>query len=31
MPEVTVVKLDIEGAEFDVVPAQIDELPAART
>ena len=30
MPEATVVKLDIEGAEFEVVPAQIDELPAAR-
>jgi FkbM family methyltransferase len=31
MPDATVVKLDIEGAEFEVVPAQIDELPAART
>ena len=29
MPEATVVKLDIEGAEFGVVPAQIDELPGA--
>lgn len=30
LPDATIVKLDIEGAEFDVVPAQIDELPAAR-
>jgi FkbM family methyltransferase len=30
MPDATVVKLDIEGAEFEVVPAQIEELPAAR-
>jgi FkbM family methyltransferase len=28
--DATIVKLDIEGAEFEVVPAQIDELPAAR-
>jgi FkbM family methyltransferase len=30
LPGATIVKLDIEGAEFDVVPAQIDDLPAAR-
>jgi FkbM family methyltransferase len=30
LPDATIVKLDIEGAEFDVVPTQIDELPAAR-
>lgn len=30
LPDATIVKLDIEGAEFEVVPAQIDELPAAR-
>jgi FkbM family methyltransferase len=30
LPDATVVKLDIEGAEFDVVPAQIDDLPRAR-
>ena len=30
MPEATVIKLDVEGAEFDVVPAQIDDLPRAR-
>lgn len=30
LPEATIVKLDIEGAEFEVVPAQIDELQAAR-
>ena len=30
MPEATVIKLDIEGAEFEVVPAQIDELSRAR-
>lgn len=30
LPDATIVKLDIEGAEFDVVPAQIDELPRAR-
>lgn len=29
-PDATIVKLDIEGAEFDVVPAQIEELPNAR-
>lgn len=30
LPDATIVKLDIEGAEFDVVPTQIDELPHAR-
>jgi FkbM family methyltransferase len=30
LPDATIVKLDIEGAEFDVIPAQIDELTAAR-
>jgi FkbM family methyltransferase len=30
LPHATIVKLDIEGAEFDVVPAQIDDLPHAR-
>jgi FkbM family methyltransferase len=30
LPDATVVKIDIEGAEFDVVPAQIDDLPRAR-
>jgi FkbM family methyltransferase len=30
LPDATIVKLDIEGAEYEVVPAQIDELPAAR-
>lgn len=28
--DATIVKLDIEGAEFEVVPEQIDELPDAR-
>jgi FkbM family methyltransferase len=31
LPDATIVKLDIEGAEFEVVPAQIDELQATRT
>jgi FkbM family methyltransferase len=31
LPDATVVKLDIEGAEFGVLPAQIDELPAVHT
>lgn len=31
MPDVTVVKLDIEGAEFDVIPGSIDELKQAHT
>ena len=30
LPDAAIVKLDIEGAEFEVVPAQIDEMPAAR-
>ena len=30
LPDAAIVKLDIEGAEFEVVPAQIDDLPAAR-
>jgi FkbM family methyltransferase len=30
LPDATIVKLDIEGAEFEVVPAQIDDLPDAR-
>jgi FkbM family methyltransferase len=30
LPGATIVKLDIEGAEFEVVPAQIDDLPHAR-
>jgi FkbM family methyltransferase len=30
LPEATIVKVDIEGAEFEVIPAQIDELPSAR-
>ena len=30
LPDATIVKLDIEGAEFEVVPDQIDELPGAR-
>ena len=30
MPEATLVKLDIEGAEFEVVPGQIDDLAHAR-
>jgi FkbM family methyltransferase len=30
MPEATVVKLDIEGAEFEVVPEQIDDLADAQ-
>ena len=30
LPDATIVKLDIEGAEFEVLPAQIDDLPAAR-
>lgn len=29
-PEATIVKLDIEGLEFEVVPEQIDELSEAR-
>jgi FkbM family methyltransferase len=31
MPDATIVKLDIEGAEFSVLPEQIDELPAVHT
>ena len=30
LPDATIVKLDIEGAEFEVVPAQLDDLPDAR-
>ena len=30
LPDATIVKLDIEGAEFEVLPAQIDDLPAPR-
>jgi FkbM family methyltransferase len=30
LPDAAIVKVDIEGAEFEVVPAQLDELPAAR-
>jgi FkbM family methyltransferase len=30
LAEATIVKVDIEGAEFEVVPAQIDDLPDAR-
>ena len=30
LPDAAIVKLDIEGAEYQVVPAQIDDLPAAR-
>jgi FkbM family methyltransferase len=30
LPDATIVKLDIEGAEYEVVPAQLDELPDAR-
>jgi FkbM family methyltransferase len=31
LPDATVVKLDIEGAEFALFPGQIDRLPAAHT
>jgi FkbM family methyltransferase len=31
LPDATVVKLDIEGAEFAIFPAQIDLLPKAHT
>lgn len=31
MPHANVVKLDIEGAEFDVLPVQIDSLPKIHT
>lgn len=31
MPEATIVKLDLEGAEFSVLPAQIDEMPSVHT
>jgi FkbM family methyltransferase len=31
MPDATVVKLDIEGAEFRVVPGEIDRLPDVHT
>lgn len=31
LPDATIIKLDIEGAEFEVVPTQIDELQDTRT
>jgi FkbM family methyltransferase len=31
MPDATVVKIDIEGTEFSVLPAQVDDLPAVHT
>lgn len=31
LPDATVVKLDIEGAEFGVLPAALDQLPAVHT
>jgi hypothetical protein len=31
MPDATIIKLDIEGAEFSVLPAQIDEMKSVHT
>ncbi len=31
LPDATIIKLDIEGAEFSVLPEQIDDLPSCHT
>lgn len=31
MPEASIVKLDIEGAEFEILPSQLDEMPGVHT
>jgi len=31
MPEASIVKLDIEGTEFEILPSQLDEMPGVHT
>lgn len=31
MPEASIVKLDIEGAEFNILPSELDEMPGVHT